>query len=697
MAESLTSIGSLPEAVQQNDTPLFSMEQGINGIPAGINTTPIVGNTTVPRLPEQSSFLPKLIAGLAAAKGQFGPAIQLMEQERKTDLYKQFQDSITQAYRYANGGEFDKATEVTNNLIAAIGDRAPELLQVLQPINAKISERQLAFDQASTLYKLAKLQVDKNLSEGKQDPRADTVEALGVILRGKDRSAFSSQMLEKIAQGLQVDTKINDQGVAKQTTSGSTQIAQQVVPILPGSTALSEFVRDRTVTLLKEQFGVNLSPEQIQQVRLGQIGTSEDRIAVEKAISQASSDSAELALAKNVVLPDTSNLLGQGYTNAQVALRRLQPGQQPQGLQRQSILTQPGGAMPSVAQKPSTVTTPAIRGANKPAISLSSISAAARIATYEATFKPEGKAIPKEQAQAYIKDLAASQASPQEYVAAVSAFRRVYGEQPQLFDRSGSDTEAQPTQPQVLPGQVSLPGQPIPAVATAPTLPPGPIQQSRDIELGKLRDQEQIKYEVQNNLPLSQVSPGSAAVDIENGEINYGVTRNQIAASNGRLVEKPKEDLPRIQKLFDVQYGLQNLVPYINDSGLPNIDSAISRATSYVDNEFNRRIGISPNLTARQIAQNIAGNAAELLVNPNDTAAKRFKELRSNLDGSGATKQGIVATLEELGKILNDQKRRYISVGSSNTQVTPPPVSVPTDVPKTGLGSPGSRIPGRQR
>lgn len=141
---------SLP--VQQQDTPVPVMDQSapFQPLPMGSQGLEMLsrnpGEDTSDRMRkyEQSSggFMPHFLATMAALTGNFGPAIQLHEQKRKTALGKAVFPDIVKINALTNQGKFKEAQELAETVGASAGTRSPELVPMFQQISQRIADKE---------------------------------------------------------------------------------------------------------------------------------------------------------------------------------------------------------------------------------------------------------------------------------------------------------------------------------------------------------------------------------------------------------------------------------------------------------------------------------------------------------------------------------------------------------------------------
>lgn len=84
-----------------------------------------------------SSKLPTIVAIAAAANGNFGPLSQLLEQKRKTQLFKIIQRPLKDRSAALQEGDTKLAGEIEAQIIGSIGGRSPEMLNMMSQLQAE--------------------------------------------------------------------------------------------------------------------------------------------------------------------------------------------------------------------------------------------------------------------------------------------------------------------------------------------------------------------------------------------------------------------------------------------------------------------------------------------------------------------------------------------------------------------------------
>lgn len=93
-------------------------------------------------LDDSVGFMPTFLAVMAALNGNFGPAMQLEEQKRKTKLAKYMEPHARAINSHIQAGELKEAGELTDNLMANVGSRSPEIGAYLKEQRADIRHKQ---------------------------------------------------------------------------------------------------------------------------------------------------------------------------------------------------------------------------------------------------------------------------------------------------------------------------------------------------------------------------------------------------------------------------------------------------------------------------------------------------------------------------------------------------------------------------
>jgi hypothetical protein len=169
---------------------------------------------------KQSSFMPTFIATAAALTGNFGPAMMLQEQKRKTNLGKQLLPVMANINTLKNQGNWDAAMQVAQEAGAKVGERSPELLQFFTRITDDISKRQRDWRNVETWYNME----GKFIKEG--HPRYQMAETVKAAL--KNQTPFTWDAMNAVLQDRQHVQNINDQTII--TSPGTGQSMYQAIP-----------------------------------------------------------------------------------------------------------------------------------------------------------------------------------------------------------------------------------------------------------------------------------------------------------------------------------------------------------------------------------------------------------------------------------------------------------------------------------
>jgi soluble lytic murein transglycosylase-like protein len=207
------------------------------------------------QLDEGVGFMPHFLATVAALSGNFGPAIALEEQKRKTALTKYMEPHVREINSLIAEGDLKGAGEATDNLISTVGSRAPELAGYFKEQRADIRQKQAHIN----AYKNYLVWLDSTLSE--DDPRRKAYDAAKKIERtGGDTSGkFLDELVKSITPHIQI---IDGQIVNVDPASGKstqTPLTAQFEPGmlkgLAGQQAVAKFGMDQAqlVNLLRGQ------------------------------------------------------------------------------------------------------------------------------------------------------------------------------------------------------------------------------------------------------------------------------------------------------------------------------------------------------------------------------------------------------------------------------------------------------------
>lgn len=202
---------------------------------------------------QQSSFWPTFLATAAALNGNFGPAIQLQNQKRVTQLGVMAMPHIAEINELANTGKWEQAAAQAETVMASIGSRAPELVPVFQGLLSRISEKQKTFENLKSVYEAAKLQLNENSSESQKK----AVQGLGNLV--KNRSYIAEASLNNLLTRNQLHTQVvNNQIVTSSPATGETRVTP-----MPTRTQPSD-VEDIPGYLLSYKWG--MTPAQIADI-----------------------------------------------------------------------------------------------------------------------------------------------------------------------------------------------------------------------------------------------------------------------------------------------------------------------------------------------------------------------------------------------------------------------------------------------
>lgn len=135
----------IPSTVPQVDNSLDLATTFPSGGVQSYSTAPGRNESNQPSMPGEG-FWPVALATLSALSGNFGPAITLTEQKRRTELEKTLRAPIADINSVMAKGDFAKAGEMTDDLISRVGGRSPEIATFLREQRKNILERQTTYN-----------------------------------------------------------------------------------------------------------------------------------------------------------------------------------------------------------------------------------------------------------------------------------------------------------------------------------------------------------------------------------------------------------------------------------------------------------------------------------------------------------------------------------------------------------------------
>lgn len=182
---------------------------------------------------QPSEFVPKLIATLAALNGNFGPLMQLGEQQRKTQLAKEVTPHIIKANALVRQGKLDEAQAIVDATFGAVGSRNPEVAQYLQAFSQRVAKTQedLINAQATVAFLKADTSPD--------DPNFEKVKAMEKIV--KAGTPIARDLLVTMLNRMDIKTQAVEGGVV-QSSGASTRIKQQPLQRFAQQNQFSDYV-----------------------------------------------------------------------------------------------------------------------------------------------------------------------------------------------------------------------------------------------------------------------------------------------------------------------------------------------------------------------------------------------------------------------------------------------------------------------
>lgn len=260
---------------------------------------------------------PTVLAVLSALNGNFGPAIQLEEQKRKTELYKQMYPHLRTINSLAAKGEYEKAGDLADQLITRVGDRAPEMVKYMEGERGRIAQKHENYN----AFKTATNFLDSTWKE--DDIRRPIVDSMKKMLK------TPSNVTEKVL-GLMIG-KANDPHI--QWINGALRITDPTTlntSEAPGK-QFFEPPKGVSASLIQQQTG--LTPENLTNAMNGRTfelfgqqmqSTPEFRAHLSQQLSKLAGTQAQMDFAQLNTMDPTQaeqrrNL---GLSNEQIALRQ---------------------------------------------------------------------------------------------------------------------------------------------------------------------------------------------------------------------------------------------------------------------------------------------------------------------------------------------------------------------------------------
>lgn len=185
-----------------------------------------------------SSFMPKFLATMAALSGNFGPALQLQEQQRKTNLAKATFPDIIKINALTNEGKFDEAQQLAEAVGNAAVSRTPELAPLYTGIANRIADKQNKVTQVknTTAFYEAHNDMYKASHNGEDSPLlAPLVKYL------KDASKRNQPVDPGLMQSMMQKAEPHIQNVEGQTLSTNPLSGVTTSSVIPQVTKASQF------------------------------------------------------------------------------------------------------------------------------------------------------------------------------------------------------------------------------------------------------------------------------------------------------------------------------------------------------------------------------------------------------------------------------------------------------------------------
>jgi hypothetical protein len=197
----------------------------------------------------------KILATIAAFAGNFGPAMMIMEQERKTALFKQMEPGLHAVEKLRIAGKYDEAVDAANNLMSTFGGRAPEIAPYMQRVMDRVTKDQEDVRNLKTFVDMHSPLV------GKDDIRRPMMDSLKAA--AKAGTPFAKELLADVAKKLDVQSNVTPGGVVMQHIPGSTQIQQQPLQVAFDTDLL------KTPAGLQLQQQLRMTPDNISKMMRG--------------------------------------------------------------------------------------------------------------------------------------------------------------------------------------------------------------------------------------------------------------------------------------------------------------------------------------------------------------------------------------------------------------------------------------------
>lgn len=205
----------------QPDADVQIVDRGYN---SGAAPSPF-DTLTVPKPMPKIPIMMKVMAGAAALKGNPGPMMQLMQQERSMEAFNSIIPHVAKANRLTSQGKHAEAEEVLTGLAPQIGI-APEIKEFIQPMLEKIYESQKATQYADTVVAGLKLEAARQQDNPKQ---LATVKAMIEVAK-QGRNLTSQKHFMDYMAGHQKSFHLDTNSKSGIVTTPSGSIEQVPIP-----------------------------------------------------------------------------------------------------------------------------------------------------------------------------------------------------------------------------------------------------------------------------------------------------------------------------------------------------------------------------------------------------------------------------------------------------------------------------------
>lgn len=161
-------------------------------------------------------FAPHAIAVLAALGGNFGPAVQIMEQKRKTKLAQEFLPYSIDVHHKIKIGDIKGAQALLAEASGALGPRSPEIAARIDTLSKDLAEKQALLIDAKNLGDYIEANIHevavKRGTKPEDDPRWPALKAYQKIL-SRPNTPMSKEFVSKIMEDMSLKQQATEGGV----------------------------------------------------------------------------------------------------------------------------------------------------------------------------------------------------------------------------------------------------------------------------------------------------------------------------------------------------------------------------------------------------------------------------------------------------------------------------------------------------